>query len=87
MIEQLVNGKMKYTSVGTRQQPNLEVISSLKPDLIVADVQRHKAIYKDLEQIAPTIELNSRESTYEENIDAFKTIAKATGKDKKQKSD
>ncbi|SFG87993.1 iron complex transport system substrate-binding protein [Priestia megaterium] len=83
MIEQLVNGKMKYTSVGTRQQPNLEVISSLKPDLIIADVQRHKAIYKDLQQIAPTIELNSRESTYEENIDAFKTIATATGKDKK----
>ncbi|MGG3125103.1 Fe(3+) dicitrate ABC transporter substrate-binding protein [Priestia megaterium] len=82
MIEKLVKGKVDYTSVGTRQQPNLEVISSLQPDLIIADVQRHKAIYKDLEKIAPTIELNSRESTYEDNIDAFKTIAKATGKEK-----
>ena len=61
MIEQLVNEKVNYTYIcGTRQQPNLEVISSLKPDLIIADVQqRHKAIYKDLQQIAPTNKLNS----------------------------
>ncbi len=83
MIEKLVGGKINYTSVGTRQQPNLEVISSLQPDLIIADVQRHKAIYKELNEIAPTIELKSRESTYEENIDSFKTIAKAVGKEKK----
>ncbi|MEE6132554.1 MULTISPECIES: ABC transporter substrate-binding protein [Priestia] len=81
MIEKLVDGKVDYTSVGTRQQPNLEVISSLQPDLIIADVQRHKAIYKDLQQIAPTIELKSRESTYEENIDSFETISKAVGKE------
>ncbi|MEK4092003.1 ABC transporter substrate-binding protein [Viridibacillus sp. FSL H8-0110] len=82
MIEKLVGDKIDYTSVGTRQQPNLEVISSLQPDLIIADYQRHKEIYKDLEQIAPTIELKSRESTYEENVDSFKTIAKAVGKEK-----
>lgn len=82
MIEKLVGEKIDYTSVGTRQQPNLEVISSLQPDLIIADFQRHKEIYKDLEQIAPTIELKSRESTYEENVDSFKTIAKAVGKEK-----
>ena len=45
-------------------------------------MQRHKAIYKELNKIAPTIELKSRESTYEENIDSFKTIAKAVGKEK-----
>lgn len=82
MIEKLVGDKIDYTSVGTRQQPNLEVISSLQPDLIIADYQRHKEIYKDLEQIAPTIELESRESTYEENVDSFNTIAKAVGKEK-----
>ncbi|MDT2047036.1 Fe(3+) dicitrate ABC transporter substrate-binding protein [Priestia flexa] len=81
MIEKLVDGKVDYTSVGTRQQPNLEVISSLQPDLIIADVQRHKAIYKELQQIAPTIELKSRESTYEENIESFETISKAVGKE------
>ena len=47
----------KYTSVGTRKQPNLEEISKLKPDLIIADNNRHKGIYKDLNKIAPTIEL------------------------------
>ncbi|USK93364.1 ABC transporter substrate-binding protein [Rossellomorea marisflavi] len=82
MIKNLVGKKIDYTSVGTRQQPNLEVISSLQPDLIIADVQRHKGIYEDLKKIAPTIELKSRESDYEENLDAFQTIAKAVGKEK-----
>lgn len=85
MIEKLVDKKMDYTSVGTREQPNLEVISSLQPDLIIADAQRHKAIYKELQQIAPTIVLNSRESTYKENLDAFTTIAKAMNKEEQGK--
>ncbi len=33
-----------YESVGSRPQPNMEVISKLKPDLIIADVSRHKEI-------------------------------------------
>ncbi|MCY8231293.1 ABC transporter substrate-binding protein [Priestia endophytica] len=85
MIEKLVDKKMDYTSVGTREQPNLEVISSLQPDLIIADAQRHKAIYKELQQIAPTIVLKSRESTYKENLDAFTTIAKAMNKEEQGK--
>ncbi|RAS86731.1 ABC transporter substrate-binding protein [Priestia endophytica] len=85
MIEKLVDKKMDYTSVGTRDQPNLEVISSLQPDLIIADAQRHKAIYKELQQIAPTVVLKSRESTYEENLDAFTTIAKAMNKEEQGK--
>lgn len=85
MIEKLVDKKMDYTSVGTREQPNLEVISSLQPDLIIADAQRHKAIYKELQQIAPTIVLKSRESTYQENLDAFTTIAKAMNKEEQGK--
>jgi iron complex transport system substrate-binding protein len=85
MIEKLVDQKMDYTSVGTREQPNLEVISSLQPDLIIADAQRHKAIYKELQQIAPTIVLKSRESTYQENLDAFTTIAKAMNKEEQGK--
>ncbi|MEV5112078.1 ABC transporter substrate-binding protein [Peribacillus frigoritolerans] len=81
MITKLVGQEMDYTSVGTREQPNLEVISSLQPDLIIADAERHKGIYKDLQQIAPTIVLKSRESTYQENLDSFKTIAKAVNKE------
>ncbi|USK72448.1 helical backbone metal receptor [Peribacillus asahii] len=77
MITKLVDHEIDYSSVGTREQPNLEVISSLQPDLIIADAERHKGIYKDLQQIAPTIVLKSRESTYQENLDSFKTIAEA----------
>lgn len=81
MITKLVGKEIDYTSVGTREQPNLEVISSLQPDLIIADAERHKGIYKDLQQIAPTIILKSRESTYQENLDSFKTIAKAVNQE------
>lgn len=72
----------KYESVGTRKQPNLEVISKEKPDLIIADQQRHKGIKKELNKIAPTIFLPSFDGDYKQNIDAFKTIAKALGKEK-----
>jgi len=69
-----------YTSVGTRKQPNLEVISSLKPDLIIADLKRHKAVYQDLSRIAPTIVLKSLEASYEENVASYQTIALALNK-------
>ena len=71
-----------YTSVGARKQPNLEEISKLKPDLIIADSNRHKGIYKDLSKIAPTIELKSFDGDYNENIGAFKVIAKSLNKEK-----
>ena len=74
-----------YTSVGARKQPNLEEISNQKPDLIIADSNRHKGIKKDLEKIAPTIMLPSFDSDYKDNLEAFKTIAKAVGKEDKGK--
>lgn len=74
-----------YTSVGARKQPNLEEISNQKPDVIIADTNRHKGIQKDLEKIAPTIMLPSFDSDYKDNIEAFKTIAKAVGKEDKGK--
>ncbi|PHI47521.1 iron citrate ABC transporter substrate-binding protein [Bacillus halotolerans] len=85
MIQKLVGSPIDYTSVGTRSEPNLEVISSLKPDLIIADAERHKNIYKQLKRIAPTIELKSREATYDETIDSFNTISKALNKEKEGK--
>ena len=69
-------------SVGTRKQPNLEEISKLKPDLIIADSSRHKGINKELNKIAPTLSLKSFDGDYKQNIDAFKTIAKALDKEK-----
>ena len=71
-----------YESVGSRPQPNMEVISKLKPDLIIADVSRHKKIKSELSKIAPTIMLVSGTGDYNANIEAFKTVAKAVGKEK-----
>ncbi|SIS38453.1 ABC transporter substrate-binding protein [Salimicrobium flavidum] len=41
--------------VGTRQEPNLEAISRLDPDLIVGVQFRHEGIQEQLEEIAPTV--------------------------------
>lgn len=41
--------------VGLETQPNLEIIQSLKPDLIIATKARHEEIYDLLSQIAPTV--------------------------------
>ena len=69
-----------WTSVGTRSQPSLEVIASLTPDLIIADISRHEAVYEDLQKIAPTLILPSRRETYEENLQAAVVVGTAIGK-------
>ncbi|WP_028546471.1 AraC family transcriptional regulator [Paenibacillus taiwanensis] len=43
------------TVVGDELQPNLEMIVSLKPDLIIGNKVRQEKIYSQLKQIAPTI--------------------------------
>ncbi|CAM3745481.1 ABC transporter substrate-binding protein [Marinicrinis lubricantis] len=80
LIEQVKSRIGEYTSVGTRKQPSLEIISSLQPDLIIADLKRHKDIYDDLQKIAPTIVLTSLEADYEGIMDGFTIIADAVGK-------
>lgn len=70
--------------VGTRQEPSLESILSLEPDLIIGIKFRHEPIYQQLSDIAPTIILEAyptEESVtqYDRMIENFNTIAKATG--------
>ncbi|WP_404450674.1 helical backbone metal receptor [Virgibacillus necropolis] len=74
-----------YTSVGTRKQPSMEIISSLKPDLIIADLQRHKDVYEQLSDIAPTIMLTSLSADYNQILEGFEKIAYAVGKEEKGK--
>ena len=70
-----VREKLKaFQSVGTRSQPSLEVISNLKPDLIIADPARHAAIYDELKKIAPTLMLKSRTETFQENLESAQKI-------------
>ncbi|WP_188455557.1 ABC transporter substrate-binding protein [Virgibacillus oceani] len=73
----------EYTSVGTRKQPSMEIISSLQPDLIIADLQRHKDVYEQLSDIAPTIVLNSLAADYEQILDDFQKISIAVGEEEK----
>ena len=73
--------KIDYVSVGDRKEPNLEELSSMDLDLIIADTSRHSEIYEDLSKIAPTIVLDSIDSSYDEYIENFETIAKIVGKE------
>jgi ferric hydroxamate transport system substrate-binding protein len=76
--------------VGTRQEPNLEAISLLNPDLIITASFRHDAIMKDLQSIAPTLAFNpypeeGQGDQYDEMIETFQKIAKVVGKEDKAK--
>lgn len=42
-------------NLGSENQPNLEEIAALKPDVIVASKTRHEEIYTQLSAIAPTV--------------------------------
>ncbi|MBJ2147619.1 ABC transporter substrate-binding protein [Vibrio sp. IB15] len=69
-----------WQSVGMRSQPSLEAIAVLKPDLIIADAERHRAVYQDLQRIAPTLLLKSRGETYQENLESALKIGVALDK-------
>lgn len=62
-------------AVGTRKEPSLEAITALNPDLIIADITRHEAIYEQLSQIAPTVVYNSLRGSYQDQLDTFEAIA------------
>lgn len=70
-----------YTSIGSRYEPNIELISSLKPDLIIADLNHHKTVYDQLNAIAPTLVLDDHQADYNQMLDNYKIIAKAVGKE------
>ncbi|MGO1923072.1 MAG: ABC transporter substrate-binding protein [Jeotgalicoccus sp.] len=70
-----------YESVGARAEPSLEKIRYLKPDLIIADVDRHKDIYKELSEIAPTVAVKIDTADYNEVMETTETIGKALGKE------
>ncbi|MFC4638750.1 ABC transporter substrate-binding protein [Deinococcus hohokamensis] len=68
-------------SVGNRHAPSLEKILALKPDLIIADENDHKAIYAQLSRIAPTLLFRSYRGTYKDQLDQFEVISKIVGKE------
>ncbi|MUT66097.1 Fe(3+) dicitrate ABC transporter substrate-binding protein [Paenibacillus sp. NEAU-GSW1] len=70
-----------YTSVGSRYEPNIELISSLQPDLIIADLNHHKNVYDQLNAVAPTLVLNDHLADYNTMLSNYAVIAKAVGKE------
>ncbi|MGP4040660.1 ABC transporter substrate-binding protein [Gracilibacillus sp. D59] len=74
--------------VGTRQEPNLEAIHALNPDVIITANSRHEAILDSLKEIAPTLAYNSypeegEGTQYEEMESTFKEMAKLVQKEEK----
>jgi iron complex transport system substrate-binding protein len=73
-----IKDKMEgVTVVGDESQPNLELIASLKPDLIIGNKMRQEKIYSQLSAIAPTIESETLRGEWKNN---FKLYAEAIGK-------
>ncbi|MBB6097475.1 iron complex transport system substrate-binding protein [Deinobacterium chartae] len=64
-------------NVGTIQQPSLEKILALKPDLILSSKLRHGQIYAQLSRIAPTVMAETVGVTWKSN---FLLDARALGK-------
>ncbi|MED3647376.1 iron-siderophore ABC transporter substrate-binding protein [Halalkalibacterium halodurans] len=71
----------EVVDVGTRQEPNLEEIAALEPDLIITAKFRHEAIKDELDLIAPTLFFepypeDESINQYDEMVTTFETIAK-----------
>ncbi|GHH40317.1 ABC transporter substrate-binding protein [Streptomyces candidus] len=68
----------KATPVGTLEEPSLEKIIALKPDLILSAKVRHEKLYKQLSGIAPTVFSETTGGTWKDNV---QLVGKALGKE------
>ncbi|MEV0378593.1 iron-siderophore ABC transporter substrate-binding protein [Nonomuraea sp. NPDC050643] len=66
------------TPVGTLEQPSLEKVMALKPDLIVSAKVRHEALYDKLSKIAPTVFSETTGAIWKDNI---RLMGRALGKE------
>ncbi|MFF4344217.1 ABC transporter substrate-binding protein [Kitasatospora sp. NPDC001540] len=64
--------------VGPMNEPNLELIASLKPDLILTSKVRHEKVYDKLNAIAPTVMAETTGEPWKSNL---KLYAQALGKE------
>ncbi len=64
-----LEGTEEIENVGTIEQPNLEKIAALEPDLILSSKLRHEKIYDQLSQIAPTVFSETVGVTWKENFE------------------
>jgi len=76
--EYLADRVKEYTYVGERKEPNLELIRSANPDLIIANPDRHKMIKNELQDIAPTVALD--DTSYSEVLKNTELLGDLLGK-------
>lgn len=57
--------------VGTIEEPNLEAIATLKPDLILSSKVRHEQLYDELSALAPTVFAENVGPTWKENVRVY----------------
>ncbi|MGU7769221.1 ABC transporter substrate-binding protein [Burkholderia sp. MR1-5-21] len=78
------------TDIGSRQEPGLEAIAAVKPDLIIGVGFRHAPIFAALDRIAPTILFQFSPNVTAGGVPAtqldwtrqiFRTIGAVTGRD------
>ena len=76
----------KVKPVGTTQEPDIEAIAALKPDLILGSKFRQEKYYAELAKIAPTVFTEKVGVTWKENflLDAEAVGKKAEGQQKLQ---
>jgi len=71
-------------SVGTLEEPSLEKILALQPDLILSAKVRHEKLYSKLSEIAPTVFSDTTGPTWKANIELIGT---ALGEESKAASE
>ncbi|KWH15990.1 iron ABC transporter substrate-binding protein [Burkholderia territorii] len=83
------------TDIGSRQEPGLEAIAAVKPDLIIGVGFRHAPIFAALDRIASTILFQFSPNVSEDGVPVtqldwmrqiFRTIGAVTGRDARAKA-
>ncbi|EDT37683.1 periplasmic binding protein [Burkholderia ambifaria MEX-5] len=83
------------TDIGSRQEPGLEAIAAVKPDLIIGVGFRHAPIFAALDRIAPTILFQFSPNVSEDGVpvtqldwmrEIFRTIGSVTGREARAKA-
>ena len=78
-----LEGTGEIENVGTIEEPNLEKIAALEPDLILSSKLRHEQIYDQLSQIAPTVFTETTGVTWKANFEKHAEAMNRTGEAKK----
>ncbi len=76
-------GTGEIENVGAIEQPNLERIAALEPDLILSSQLRHEPFYDQLSEIAPTVFTGTTGVTWKEYFELHARALGETGEAKK----